>query len=255
MTAYYLLSRPVFDERYATEYMGKSTDPMKIMEDYSRNSAYLVNLSQAIGRVILAGRDLTRFAGYTSRISEFLGVLESVKEGNYVRSVQGEDGPKMTTVRKKDLKGRVEESSGEIVFDKTAIRTPNGDVLIPEMSFRVEKGMHTIITGPNGSGKSSLFRILGDLWPVFDGVVRKPKREEMFYVPQKPYLALGSLREQVIYPHSVQQARQRGFTDGKLREIMEEVELAYLIGREGGWDAVADWADVLRFVSSLPVDS
>jgi ATP-binding cassette subfamily D (ALD) protein 3 len=61
MTAYFLLSRPVFDTRYATEYMGKETnDKTKIMEDYTRNSAYLVNLSQAIGRVILAGRDLTR---------------------------------------------------------------------------------------------------------------------------------------------------------------------------------------------------
>ena len=61
MLAYYLLARPVFDEKYATEFMGaRDADPTKIMEDYSRNSGYLVNLSQAIGRVILAGRDLTR---------------------------------------------------------------------------------------------------------------------------------------------------------------------------------------------------
>lgn len=60
MTAYYLLARPVFDAKYATEYMGKEgDDSTKIMSDYSRNSGYLVNLSQAIGRVILAGRDLT----------------------------------------------------------------------------------------------------------------------------------------------------------------------------------------------------
>ena len=52
--AYWLLSRPVFDPRYATEQMGgPESDPTKIMEDYSRNSSYLVNLSQAVGRVIV----------------------------------------------------------------------------------------------------------------------------------------------------------------------------------------------------------
>jgi ATP-binding cassette subfamily D (ALD) protein 3 len=52
--AYWLLSRPVFDPRYATENMGKAgADATKIMEDYSRNSSYLVNLSQAVGRVIV----------------------------------------------------------------------------------------------------------------------------------------------------------------------------------------------------------
>jgi ATP-binding cassette, subfamily D (ALD), member 3 len=75
MTAYYLLARPVFDPRYATELMGsQDADPTKIMEDYSRNSSYLVNLSQAIGRVILAGRDLTKACPFsefrsTTRIS------------------------------------------------------------------------------------------------------------------------------------------------------------------------------------------
>jgi len=61
MTAYYLLARPIMNPSYATiEMSGYDTDPTKIMEDYSRNSSYLVNLSQAIGRVILAGRDLTK---------------------------------------------------------------------------------------------------------------------------------------------------------------------------------------------------
>jgi ATP-binding cassette subfamily D (ALD) protein 3 len=76
MLAYYLLSRPVFDPKYSTEHMGKvDADPTKLMEDYSRNSSFLVNLSQAVGRVILAGRDLTRFAGYTSRVAELFQVL------------------------------------------------------------------------------------------------------------------------------------------------------------------------------------
>lgn len=63
MLAYVLLSRPVFSMPNEIE----GQDPTFIMEQYSRNSSYMVNLSQAIGRLLLAGRDLTKFAGYTVR--------------------------------------------------------------------------------------------------------------------------------------------------------------------------------------------
>ena len=94
-------------------------------------------------------------------------------------------------------------------------------------------------------GKSSLFRILGDLWPLFGGTLTKPSMDKMFYVPQKPYLALGTLRDQVIYPHNKSQAMSRGYNDDKIMELLSTVHLEYLVAREGGWDAIADWADVL----------
>jgi ATP-binding cassette subfamily D (ALD) long-chain fatty acid import protein len=73
--------------------------------------------------------------------------------------------------------------ANKIKFDKVPIRSPNGDILIKEMSFEIEPGMNLMITGPNGCGKSSLFRILGELWPIFGGVVHKPSIESIFYIP------------------------------------------------------------------------
>ncbi|ORY95546.1 ABC transporter transmembrane region 2-domain-containing protein [Syncephalastrum racemosum] len=248
MTAYYLLARPVFDARYATSHMGAlHDDPTKLMEDYSRNSSYLINLSQAVGRLILTGRDLTRFAGYTSRVAELFEVLRDVREGRYNRTMVNnqESSQQNKTVDTKDMKGKVIAKDGVIIFDNVPIVTPNNDVLLKDLSFKVSTGMNCLISGPNGCGKSSLFRILGDLWPLFGGTVTKPAASQLFYVPQKPYLPLGTFRDQVIYPDTAAEAAARGYDDRGLMDLLDTVHLGYLVEREGGWDVVQDWADVL----------
>ncbi|CAN0124345.1 unnamed protein product, partial [Ectocarpus sp. 12 AP-2014] len=105
--------------------------------------------------------------------------------------------------------------------------------------------MNVLVAGPNGSGKSSLFRVLGGLWPLRGGTLSKPPTSRLFYVPQRPYLALGTLRDQVIYPHTRHEVGGRGVTDVDLLSVLDSVRLGYVLDREGGWDAVRDWTDVL----------
>jgi ATP-binding cassette subfamily D (ALD) protein 3 len=116
--AYFLLSRPVFAGGAASSSSPAATSPAdflqstKIMEAYSRNSGYLINLSQAVGRLVLAGRDLTRFAGFTWRVAEMFAVLEDVGQRHrFQRTVMG-DAKGVSEVRiidETELSGHIEE--------------------------------------------------------------------------------------------------------------------------------------------------
>lgn len=114
------------------------------------------------------------------------------------------------------------------------------------MKIEILPGHHTLISGPNGCGKSSLFRILGNLWPIRGGVLRKPDFKDIFYIPQRPYLPTGTLRDQLIYPHTKEQFLANGKTDEDLIELLNSVDIDVIRKRyEHGFEAIKDWADVL----------
>ena len=83
------------------------------------------------------------------------------------------------------------------------------------------------------------------LWPVFGGTLTKPGPGKLFYIPQRPYMTLGTLRDQIIYPDTHDDMVKRGIRDDDLLTYLDLVKLTYIQERDGGWDAVADWMDVL----------
>ncbi len=126
------------------------------------------------------------------------------------------------------------------------IISPNGDVLVKALSFSLKQGDHLLVVGPNGCGKSSLFRILGGLWPVYGGTVYKPPSTDIFYIPQRPYLSKGSLRQQITYPDGLRTVRAKGVTDDQLLGILKTLDLQDLVARSPeGWDAEEEWREVL----------
>lgn len=119
-------------------------------------------------------------------------------------------------------------------------------MLVKALTFSLKQGDHLLVVGPNGCGKSSLFRILGGLWPVYGGTVYKPPFSDIFYIPQRPYLSRGSLRQQIIYPDGVRTMRAKGVTDADLVGILRILDLENLLDLyPEGWDAEAEWRDVL----------
>lgn len=222
----------------------------------------MVKLAEAIGRLVLSGREMTRLAGFTARVTDLMTVLTDLNQGHYVRTMVGNTGSVLSVVANNTDDGHLSNrnqhpmplipGSGRIIFqdniirfDKVPLVTPNGDILVNELTFEVRSGVNVLVCGPNGCGKSSLFRVLGELWPLFGGTLTKPPRGKLFYIPQRPYMTLGTLRDQVIYPHTRDEVLRRGKTDADLSSYLDRVKLSYLLSREGGWDAVADWLDVL----------
>ena len=121
------------------------------------------------------------------------------------------------------------------VHDLT-VDLPHGERLLKDIRLSLEPGQNIVVTGPSGSGKSTLFKALSSLWMWGEGEVRKPDGSVMF-VPQKPYLPIGTLRDILAYPKSPQ-----AINDVRLREVMQLCLLGQLAER---LDESCDWARVL----------
>lgn len=126
-----------------------------------------------------------------------------------------------------------------------------------------------MITGSNGVGKTAVARVLAGLWapgsrsmlrgsmctdgtvarPVDDALTRPTNdadgRPGVFVIPQRPYHPTGSLLSQIIYPHSVSEFAASPAALSELESLLDAAHLGYLVDREGGWDAVKEWRDVL----------
>ena len=118
--------------------------------------------------------------------------------------------------------------------------TPRGDkTVIRDLSADVSALEPLLVQGPSGAGKTSLIRALAGIWREGSGKVNRPALSEVIFLPQRPYLVLGSLRDQLTYP------RARVASDQELHEILKAVNLSDLPERFGGLDVEMHWADAL----------
>uniref|UniRef100_F6QKE2 ATP-binding cassette sub-family D member 3 n=1 Tax=Bos taurus TaxID=9913 RepID=F6QKE2_BOVIN len=242
VVGYLVVSRPFLDLAHPRHLKSSHSE---LLEDYYQSGRMLLRMSQALGRIVLAGREMTRLAGFTARITELMQVLKDLNQGKYERTMVSQQEKGAQDIPLIPGIGEIINTDNIIKFDHVPLATPNGDILIRDLNFEVRSGANVLICGPNGCGKSSLFRVLGELWPLFGGRLTKPERGKLFYVPQRPYMTLGTLRDQVIYPDGKEDQKKKGISDLVLKEYLDNVQLSHILEREGGWDSVQDWMDVL----------
>lgn len=137
---------------------------------------------------------------------------------------------------------RIEMRQGRnLALESLTLCPPQSDrVLIKDLSLALKPGDALLITGDSGCGKSSLLRAIAGLWSTGNGVIQRPPLEELFFLPQQPYLQSGTLRSQLIYPSA-----QSDLSDEQLLAILDRVALPQLAERVGGLDAIQDWGKLL----------
>ncbi len=125
----------------------------------------------------------------------------------------------------------------QLTLADVEVRLPNGEVLMEHVDLTVEQGELVALSGPSGSGKTTLFRVLAGLWPFGRGSVALPKDARILFLPQKPYLPIGSLREVLSYPEMPER-----YGDDACREVLDACGMSHLAPR---LDETANWSLVL----------
>lgn len=219
------------------------------MKQFITNKRLMLSLADAGGRMMYSIKDLSELAGYTSRVYTLISTLHRVHANAYYPPPNGY--PDMFSLA--DVQGTLHKGFDGVRLENVPVVAPSvfpmgGEELVDNLSFVVGPGDHLLITGPNGAGKSAVARIAAGLWPTYRGLTSRPRQngqDGIMFLPQRVYLSPGTLRDQVIYPHTELDMLEGGRTEAELLHILELAKLGYIPDREGGWDTRKMWKDVL----------
>jgi putative ATP-binding cassette transporter len=195
----------------------------------------LGTLTQAVGACgqVLAAMSViaTNYAGISSvaaiitRTETFAAALERHADGHEKAASPGIDS----------------REDSRLALDHVTLLTQDSHkMLLRDAVVEVTPGKGMLIAGASGAGKSSLLRAIAGLWDRGEGHIYRPPLKEMLFLPQRPYMVMGSLRDQLLYPNLTAET-----SDEELRAVLNKVNLADLPDRFEGFHSVRNWGMLL----------
>ncbi len=167
--------------------------------------------------------ELAKFAAGIGRLEGFQSKVESISQSKPI-----------------DNQNIISDYSSILINDADLFPPGSDKAIIKNLSLSIETNQSLLVVGPSGCGKTSLLRMISGLWEPKQGSIKKPKTGDLLFIPQKPYMLLGSLREQLCYPTEVDK-----FSDDHLISVLNEVNLKSIVNRYPNLDVKQDWPRIL----------
>jgi putative ATP-binding cassette transporter len=175
-------------------------------------------VQDALSFFVVSYKEIADWCAVVERLAGFERALERMRRaaalGDGVRHVDGDDT--------------------RLTVEDVDLHLPDGRPLVTHVNLSLLRGDSVLLGGASGSGKSTLFRAIAGIWPFGRGEIRASPRARVLFLPQRPYLPIGTLRSVVSYPMPA-----AGVDDATLREALEAVDLGGLAGR---LDEAGHWA-------------
>lgn len=211
------------------------------------------HIEAALNYVVNHLTSISSLAAVSSRLHALRDALVATRGG-------GEGGARIA---------RAAAADPGLALRRLTVTTPDGArTLATALDLAVGAGQSVLIVGPSGCGKSSLLRAVAGLWDAGSGAVLCPPPEAVFFLPQKPYMPLGTLRDQLLFPRGggapadgadaatlpdadagdpaiSPRPPPADLDDGALLALLREVRLPDLADRVGGLAADVEWGHVL----------
>ncbi|KAM3875109.1 lysosomal cobalamin transporter ABCD4-like [Diretmus argenteus] len=233
--SYIIIAIPIFTGVY------DGLSPGELSALISKNAFVCIYLINGFTQLIDLSTTLSDVAGYTHRIGELREVMDDIlcKQCDY-DPASGE-GYNFDS----DFNVHAGPADTAFILDRLSYKSPYSDqLLVQDLSLRISQGTHLLVVGNTGTGKTSLLRVLNRLWEADSGFVQMTTcfgPRGILFLPQKPYLTDGTLREQVIYPLKDIYPASGSVDDERILQFLELAGVSSLLKRTGGLDEKVDW--------------
>ncbi|XP_064882240.1 ATP-binding cassette sub-family D member 4 isoform X3 [Oncorhynchus nerka] len=232
--SYIIISIPIFSGVY------NNLSPGELSALISKNAFVCIYLISCFSQLIDLSTTLSDVAGYTHRIGELREVMDDILRTRC--DYDPASGDSYDFDSDKVHSGPVDTA---FILDCVSYKSPFSEqLLVEELSIKISQGSNLLVVGNTGTGKTSLLRVLNRLWEADSGYVQMTTcfgPRGILFLPQKPYLTDGTLREQVIYPLKEIYPVSGSVDDERIIQYLELAGVSGLLKRTGGLDEPVDW--------------